>query len=117
MTPLAIAKAWLKAFNEHNLENLLALYDEDAIHYSPKLKIRMPETLGLISGKAALRAWWADAFDRLPNLAYLEISLTADEHKVFMEYLRIVPGEQEMNVAELLVIENDLIVSSRVYHG
>jgi hypothetical protein len=77
----------------------------------------MPETLGLISGKAALRAWWADAFDRLPNLAYLEISLTADEHKVFMEYLRVVPGEQEMNVAELLVIENDLIVSSRVYHG
>jgi len=117
MTPLAIAKVWLKAFNEHNLENLLALYDDDAIHYSPKLKIRMPETLGLISGKAALRSWWADAFDRLPNLAYLEISLTADEHKVFMEYLRVVPGEQEMNVAELLVIEDGFIVSSRVYHG
>jgi len=117
MTPLAIAKVWLKAFNEHNLENLLALYDDDAIHYSPKLKILMPETLGLISGKAALRSWWADAFDRLPNLAYLEISLTADEHKVFMEYLRVVPGEQEMNVAELLVIEDGHIVSSRVYHG
>jgi hypothetical protein len=72
---------------------------------------------GIISGKAALRSWWADAFDRLPNLAYLEISLTADEHKVFMEYLRVVPGEQEMNVAELLVIEDGLIVSSRVYHG
>jgi hypothetical protein len=51
------------------------------------------------------------------RIADLEISLTADEHKVFMEYLRVVPGEQEMNVAELLVIENDLIVSSRVYHG
>jgi hypothetical protein len=117
MSPLSIAKLWLKAFNDHNLEHLLELYDEDAIHFSPKLKIRLPETFGLIKGKDALRAWWSDAFRRLPELAYREISLTADEHKVFMEYLRVVPGEEDMNVAELLIIENNLIVSSRVYHG
>jgi hypothetical protein len=34
-----------------------------------------------------------------------------------MEYTRIVPGEPEMNVAEVLEIENGLIVRSRVYHG
>ena len=46
-----IAKMWLQAFNEHHLENLLSLYDDAAEHYSPKLKIRKPDTKGLIKGK------------------------------------------------------------------
>lgn len=117
MTPLQIAHLWLKAFNEHNLEALLALYDDQAEHFSPKLKIRKPETNGLITGKAAMREWWQDAFDRLPELEYRERRLTANESRVFMEYTRIVPGEENMEVAEVLEIKNGLIVSSRVYHG
>jgi hypothetical protein len=112
-----IAERWFEAFNTHKLENLLALYDDNAQHFSPKLKIRQPETLGLITGKAALRAWWADAFARLPDLHYAPETLTADEERVFMEYVRIVPNEENMRVAEVLVIKNALIVASRVYHG
>ena len=37
---LSIAHAWFEAFNTHNLEKLLSLYDNDAEHFSPKLKIR-----------------------------------------------------------------------------
>ena len=70
-----IAKMWLQAFNEHHLENLLSLYDDDAEHYSPKLKIRKPDTKGLIKGKEAMHIWWQDAFDRLPDLTYQELQL------------------------------------------
>lgn len=52
----SIALQWFKAFNTHDLEKLLSLYDNEAKHYSPKLKIRMPETNGLITGKEELRA-------------------------------------------------------------
>jgi hypothetical protein len=48
-----IANKWFDAFNNHNLEQLLSLYDENARHYSPKLKIRQPETKGLIDKKAS----------------------------------------------------------------
>src|SRR5688500_14996479 len=106
---LSIAKAWLKAFNQHDLENLLSLYDDNALHFSPKLKARHPETNGLISGKQALREWWQDAFERLPQLKYQEKTLTAGEDRVFMEYLRLVPGEENTNVAEVLEIKNGLI--------
>ena len=41
-----IAQKWFKAFNEKNLEDLLLLYDENAQHYSPKLKIKNPEPMG-----------------------------------------------------------------------
>ena len=112
-----IAVKWFEAFNEHDLEKLLALYDEQAEHYSPKLKVRLPETKGLIKGKAALRAWWQDSFERLPSLQYEVIKLTADHEQVFMEYMRHVSGEEDLRVGEVLQIKKGLIVFSRVYHG
>lgn len=112
-----IALKWFEAFNEHDLEKLLSLYDDNAQHYSPKLKIRLPETQGLIKGKQALREWWKDAFDRLPSLQYEVIKLTADDEQVFMEYIRHVDGEENLSVGEVLQIDNGFIVFSRVYHG
>ena len=114
---LTIATKWFEAFNEHALEKLLALYHNDAAHYSPKLKIRQPETNGLVRGKDALRAWWQDAFDRLPTLLYNPTTLTANNERVFMEYIRKVGNEPDMLVAEVLEIKDGLIVASRVYHG
>lgn len=113
----AIAIKWFEAFNTHNLEALLSLYHTDARHYSPKLKIRQPETNGLVQGRKALHDWWKDAFDRLPSLNYTYTTLTADDNRVFMEYIRKVEAEPEMLVAEVLEIRNGLIIASRVYHG
>lgn len=114
---LTIAKKWFEAFNEHNLENLLSLYDDNAEHFSPKLKIRKPETQGLIKGKNELRIWWQDAFDRLPTLHYKTTTLTANNERVFMEYIRQVEKEEDMLVAEVLEITDGKIIFSRVYHG
>ena len=112
-----IALQWFAAFNEHNLEKLLSLYDDKAEHFSPKLKIRQPETNGLIKGKEALRSWWKDAFDRFPTLNYEVKKLTADDEQVFMEYIRHVKGEDDLRVGEVLEIRNGAIMASRVYHG
>ena len=120
MTPdslQAIAFKWFDAFNNHNLEQLLSLYDDEAEHYSPKLKIRKPETNGLVSGKQALREWWQDAFNRLPTLHYKVTSLTANSDRVFMEYIRVVKDEDDMLVAEVLDVKAGKIIASRVYHG
>jgi hypothetical protein len=120
MNPLElsrIAERWIDAFNRHDLEALLALYDDGAEHYSPKLKLRQPESRGYIKGKGALRLWWQDAFDRLPSLHYHLLQLTPYENRVLMEYTRRVQGEEDLQVGELLVIRDGLIVSSRVYHS
>jgi ketosteroid isomerase-like protein len=112
----AIALKWFEAFNGHDLEELLALYHDEAAHYSPKLKVRKPETNGLIKGKAALRTWWLDAFVRLPTLHYEVIRLTPFEDRVFMEYMRHVKGEEDLYVGEMLEIKNGYIVASSVFH-
>ena len=111
-----IALKWFKAFNDKNLEQLLSLYHNHAEHFSPKLKVRHPETKGLIQGKGALRVWWQDAFDRLPSLNYEVIRLTSQEDRVFMEYVRHVIGEDDLYVGEMLEVRDGLIIKSSVFH-
>ncbi len=112
-----IALDWFDAFNQHDLERLLALYDEEAEHYSPKLKVRNPLTNGLIKGKQALRDWWQDSFNRLPTLHYKVLHLIAHDNRVFMEYIRQVDGEEDLRVGETLEVKDGLIIGSRVYHS
>ncbi len=113
----SIAFKWFEEFNNHNLEQLLSRYDEEAQHYSPKLKIRNPDTNGLIKGKESLQEWWQEAFDKIPSLQYKVSSLTANSDRVFMEYIRKAENEKDLLVAEVLEIKDSKIVFSRVYHG
>ncbi len=113
----AIAERWLDCFARRDLDGLLALYADDATHTSPKIRARHPDTGGAIRGKTAMRAWWQDAFDRLPSMRYDATAITADARRVYMEYVRRVDGEPDLPVAEVLDIEAGTIVASRVFHA
>ena len=113
----AIAERWLACFEQRDLDSLLALYADDATHTSPKIRVRHPETGGLLRGKAAMRAWWADSFARLPSMQYVPVAITADRERVYYEYIRKVDGEPDMPVCEVLDVRAGLIVASRVFHG
>jgi heme-degrading monooxygenase HmoA/ketosteroid isomerase-like protein len=114
---VAIAKHWLACFEGRDLDGLLALYADDATHTSPKIRVRHPETGGVLRGKPAMRAWWADSFERLPTMRYVPTAITADRERVFMEYVRRVDGEPDLPVAEVLDVRAGFIVASRVFHG
>lgn len=112
-----IGRAWVRAFNAHDVPALVALYAEDATHISPKIRALHPETGGKLRGKAAIAGWWREAIERLPQLRYEATSFTADEHRVFVEYTRKVQGEPDLQVAEVFEVIAGRIVASRVYHG
>ena len=65
-----IAIRWFDAFNTKNLEKLLELYDDEAQHFSPKLKVRQPETNGLIIGKEAIDETICDHSSRRKRNSY-----------------------------------------------
>lgn len=112
-----IGRRWIAAFNAYDVAALVALYAEDATHTSPKIRALHPDTGGRLIGHAALTAWWEDANRRLPNLRYELFSLTADEDRVFVEYLRHAPDGPPMPCAEVFEVRAGKIVASRVYHG
>ena len=112
-----LARRWLACFDTHDVDTLVSLYAPDARHYSPKLRVARPETGGCIEGRSALRDWWSDAFRRLPALRYEETRIAEGDEHVVLEYLRHVPGEPSLLVAEVFVVKQGMIVESRVYHG
>jgi steroid delta-isomerase-like uncharacterized protein len=117
MTPLQIARAWLDAFNRHDVDALVALYADDATHTSPKIRALHPDSGGKLVGKAALADWWRAANRRLPGLRYEATAIVADEACAIVEYVRHAPGEPPMPVAEAFDVRDGTIVASRVYHG
>lgn len=113
----AIGRAWLKAFNAHDVPALVALYADGATHTSPKIRALHPETGGKLVGRPAIEAWWRDAIQRLPALRYEELTVTANGDRVFLEYLRHAPDGPPYPVAEVFDVKGGKIVASRVYHG
>lgn len=118
MTATELARKWMGCFETKDADGLVALYAEGARHTSPKLRALRPESGGSITGRAELRKWWASAFARLPDLRYVERTITAGDGRVVLEYLRFAMGDPDMPVAEVLEVGPDgLITASRVYHG
>ena len=117
MSPKEIVNEWLRAFNAADVDAMVALYAEEAIHTSPKLRSAQPSSEGRLVGKAAMRQWWLEAFDRLPSISYEVVSVVADEHVAVIEYLRHRQGEATIQVAEVFEIEEGKIIRSNVYHG
>jgi len=109
-----IARKWIDAFNAHDINKLLDLYNDEAQHYSPRIEKEKPETKGWLKGKQELKKWWQGSFERLVGLKYTLKDLTSSKNKVFIEYIRKVPGQKDEYVMEFLKIENGLIIESRV---
>jgi ketosteroid isomerase-like protein len=114
---VAVARAWLRAFNAYDVVALVALYAEDATHTSPRLRALHPDTGGRLVGREALARWWREAIARLPGLRYEPTAFTADDARVFMEYVRHADGLAPEPVAEVLEVRDGLIVASRGYPG
>lgn len=140
-----IGKNWVDYFNAKDLDKLLDLYDDNAVHYSPRLrKEDNPE--GKLVGKEQLRQWWQSSFDSLSELQYgLEALVVQSvdsgiqnlreapwkkgtvlfdvktdynvEGTIFIKYKRTVSGQPETYVAEEFKVKNGKIVESRVYLG
>ena len=58
----AFATKWLEAWNSHNLDRILALYEPDFEFSSPVLAKRPSESGGRLSGTEAARRYWFAAF-------------------------------------------------------
>ena len=67
---LHFAEEWITAWNSHDLERILSHYTEDFEMSSPLIVQLMGEPSGMLKGKTAIRAYWAKALARLPDLHF-----------------------------------------------
>ncbi|MEW5808832.1 MAG: nuclear transport factor 2 family protein [Actinomycetota bacterium] len=66
----AFAENWVDAWNAHDVEAVLAHFDDDVVFTSPVAARLLPATGGRIHGKDALRDYWVLALGKLPDLHF-----------------------------------------------
>ena len=57
-----------EAWNSHDLDRIMALYSEDVIFKSPRVRTVLGEESGVLKGKPAVRDYLRRIFERRPDL-------------------------------------------------
>lgn len=87
--PDAFVRSWLAAFNAHDLDAILAHYADDVEHSSPTVVRLLGEASGVVSGKTALRAYFAKALDAAgPGLRFEPRRVHVGAHGLTLLYDR-----------------------------
>jgi len=64
------AREWIEAWNAHDLERILAHYDEGAALVSPAAAKLTGDPSGVVKGIAALRGYFRKGLEAYPNLRF-----------------------------------------------
>ena len=64
------AAEWIEAWNAHDLGRILSHYTDDFEMTSPAIVRIGNEPSGVLKGKAQVGAYWAKAFDLVPDLHF-----------------------------------------------
>ncbi len=83
---LHFAGEWIAAWNSHDLECILSHYTEDFEMSSPLIVQLMGEPSGTLKGKSAIRAYWAKALARIPELHFDLTEVLVGASSVMIRY-------------------------------
>ena len=99
--PAAFAAQWRAAWNAHDLDAVLAHFHDDVTFTSPVATALLPETGGVIRGKAALRAYWEEGLRRIPDLHFTIEAVFAGVNTLVIQYL----NQKGVSVSEVLTFD------------
>jgi ketosteroid isomerase-like protein len=80
------AKEWVAAWNSHDLDRILAHYDDDFEMSSPIIITLVGEPSGRLRGKKAVGAYWAKALQSIPDLRFELLAALAGVDSVTVYY-------------------------------
>jgi hypothetical protein len=109
--PNAFADEWVRAWNAHDVEAVLVHFRDDVLFTSPVAARVLPETGGVVRGKAALRDYWTTALKSLPDLHFDVIGVYRGESTLVINYR----NHRDELVSEVLTFDGDGLV--REGHG
>ncbi|MBD3943809.1 nuclear transport factor 2 family protein [Microbacterium sp. NEAU-LLC] len=80
------AQGWVDAWNAHDIDGVLAHFADDADFSSPVAAQLLPETAGVLRGKAAIRAYWAVGIERIPDLRFEVVDVYTGVDLIVINY-------------------------------
>jgi ketosteroid isomerase-like protein len=91
------AQAWVDSWNSHDLDRIMSHYADDFEMTSPFIVRLMNQPTGTIKGKENVRAYWAKALERLPDLHFDLIEVLASVDSITI-YYHAVLGKRAVEV-------------------
>jgi hypothetical protein len=109
---------WTKAWNDHNLKEILSLYSENILFRSPKVNLVYPDRTSVtITNKTELEEYFSLGLKKYPNLYFVPVDYFFKNHKVIFEY-HGVDNKIQWSVIEKFEFNTEgLISNSEAYYG
>jgi hypothetical protein len=106
----AFVDSWVRAWNAHDLDEVLSHFADDVVFTSPVAARLIEGSDGVVRGKAALRAYWAEGLRRIPDLHFELVDVYVGVHTVVINYR----NQRGGLVNEVLTFDGALVVAG---HG
>lgn len=110
---IALAREWVSAWNDHDVDRVLAFYADAVMFSSPFVATWEHDEQGTLHGAADLRAFFADVLGRIPDLSIELRGALAGVDSVTVVY--VAPGGQE--AAETMILRDGRIIRSLTHYG
>ncbi len=81
-----LATDWIQAWNSHDLDRILAHYEDDVVLTSPVAARLLGDPTGNVRGKAALGAYFARGLEYYPNLKFELLDLFWGLNSIVLYY-------------------------------
>jgi ketosteroid isomerase-like protein len=81
-----LASHWIRAWNAHDLDEIMSHYAEDVVLVSPVAARILNDPSGAVTGKEALRAYFKRGLDVYPNLKFDLIDVMCGVSSVILYY-------------------------------
>jgi ketosteroid isomerase-like protein len=108
----SFAQEWVDSWNSHDLDRIMSHYADDFQMTSPFIATLMNESTGTLQGKETVRAYWAKALERIPDLHFDIIEVLASVDSITI-YYHAVLGKR---AAEVLFFAGDGKVRRAIAH-
>lgn len=82
-----LAAHWVRAWNSHDLAEIMSHYAEDVVLVSPTAARILNDPLGTVRGKDALRAYFTKGLEAYPNLRFDLLDLMWGLSSVVLYYV------------------------------
>ena len=115
MTPTEVdrlVRAWLEAWNVHDVEAVLAGVAEDVVFTSPTAAVVVPASGGVVRGREALRAYWTAGLALVPDLRFEVVAVFAGVDSVVIQHRT----QRGRLVCEVLRLRDGLVVEGHAAH-
>jgi hypothetical protein len=105
-------KAWIDAWNAHDLQRILAHYSDDFEMTSPLIAQVVGEKSGRLKGRPAIEAYWRKALELVPDLHFTPSACFVGVDSLVIHY----ESSMGRQAAETFVFNAERLVSRASAH-